>query len=186
MPSKKPHKFHDEIRPVQVDHLAFSFSYGSLRHLDSSNEQDFINMQFPEFKKRTVNGRLNSPEAIEKSIESHRNKCRKVLADRFDEFMSKVFNFRISPMRGRGLHGYEDSMVIYDSTGTVECGLVGVGGNNDTVYVQINGTGCAKLFDFTTHKKVHWWLSLLGITRLARLDLCVDDYTGIFDCKYAE
>ena len=68
-------------------------------------------------------------------------------------------------------------MVIYDSMGTVECGLVGVGGNNDTVYVQINGTGCAKLFDFTTHKKVHWWLSLLGITRLARLDLCVDDYT---------
>ncbi|PMH33191.1 replication initiation factor family protein, partial [Vibrio cyclitrophicus] len=186
MPSKKPHKFHDEIRPVQVDHLAFSFSYGSLRHLDSSNEQDFINMQFPEFKKQSVNGRLNSPEAIEKSIELHRNKCRKVLADRFDEFMSKVFNFRISPMRGRGLHGYEDSMVIYDSTGTVECGLVGVGGNNDTVYVQINGTGCAKLFDFTTHKQVHWWLSLLGITRLARLDLCVDDYTGIFDCKYAE
>ncbi|MCW0471010.1 hypothetical protein OH492_28000 [Vibrio chagasii] len=27
-------------------------------------------------------------------------------------------------------------MVIYDSTGTVECGLVCVGGNNDTVYVQ--------------------------------------------------
>ncbi len=186
MPSKKPHKFHDEIRPVQVDHLAFSFSYGSLRHLDSSNEQDFINMQFPEFKKQTVKGRLDSPEAIEKSMELHRNKCRKVLADRFNEFMAKVFNFRLSPMRGRGLHGYEDSMVIYDSTGTVECGLVGVGGNNDTVYVQINGTGCAKLFEFTTHKKVHWWLSLLGITRLARLDLCVDDYTGIFDCQYAE
>ncbi|MEF1231387.1 replication initiation factor family protein, partial [Vibrio fortis] len=74
MPSKKPHKYHDEIRPVQVDHLAFSFSYSALRLLDNSNDQDFINLQFPEFKKVSVNGRINSPEAIEKSMELHRNK----------------------------------------------------------------------------------------------------------------
>ncbi|MGR3269304.1 replication initiation factor family protein, partial [Vibrio vulnificus] len=38
----------DEIRPVKIDHLAFTFPYSSLRHLDKSNEQDFINLQFPE------------------------------------------------------------------------------------------------------------------------------------------
>ncbi|MGF1754500.1 replication initiation factor domain-containing protein [Vibrio makurazakiensis] len=183
MLSKKPHKYHDEIRPVEVDHLAFSFPYSSLRHLDKSNDQDFINLQFPEFKQ----ARVNTPIAIEKAIESHRNKCRKILAHRFDDFIFKVFGFRLSRMRARGLHGYEDSMTIFDSTGTVECGLVGLGGNNDTVFVQINGTGCKKLFEHITHEKLHWWLaSVLGITRLARLDLCVDDYTGIFDCQYAE
>lgn len=173
----------DEIRPVKVDHLAFTFSYSDLRHLDKSNDRDFVNLQFPEFRQ----AKLNTPKAIERAMTEHKNKCRKILSHRFDEFMSKVFNFRLSPMRGRGLHGYEDSMVIFDSTGTTECGLVGIGGNNDTVFVQINGTGCTRLFDFITHQKLHWWLAtVLGITRLARLDLAVDDYTGNFDCQYAE
>ncbi|ENG8161270.1 replication initiation factor domain-containing protein, partial [Vibrio cholerae] len=54
-------------------------------------------------------------------------------------------------------------------------------------FVQINGTGCTKLFDRIDSKKLHWWLAqVLGITRLVRLDLAVDDYTGNFDAKYAE
>ncbi|NVJ62526.1 MAG: replication initiation factor domain-containing protein [Gammaproteobacteria bacterium] len=182
MPSK-PHQFHDEVRPVKVDHLAFSFPITYLRHLDKSNEQDFINLQFPEFRQPTA----NTPEAIERAMVKHKNKVSKVLAHRLDEFFVKVFKFRLSPMRGRGLHGYEDSMIIFDMTGTVECGLIGIGGNQDTVFVQINGTGCDKLFSHITPQKVHWWLSsILGVTRLARLDLAVDDYTGNFDCKYAE
>ncbi|EJL7851233.1 replication initiation factor domain-containing protein [Vibrio parahaemolyticus] len=176
-------QFKDETRPVKIDHLAFTFNYGDLRHLDKSNDQDFINLQIPEFRQPTS----STPDAIESAMERHKDKVRKVLSHRFDEFMSKIFGFRLSPMRGRGLHGYQDSMVILDKTGTVECGLVGIGGNNDTVFVQINGTGCTKLFDYTTHKKIHFWLAtVLGVTRLARLDLAVDDYTGVFDCGYAE
>ncbi len=176
-------QFKDEIRPVKIDHLAFTFNYGDLGNLDKSGDQDFLNLQLPEFRQPTS----HTTDAIEKAVLNHQDKVRKVLAHRFDEFMDKALGFRLSPMRGRGLHGYQDSMVIFDKTGTVECGLVGIGGNNDTVFVQINGTGCTKMFDYTTHQKVHFWLAtVLGITRLARLDLAVDDYTGTFDCGYAE
>lgn len=181
MPSKQI--FHDEIRPVKIDHLAFTFNYGDLRHLEKSNDQEFINLQMPEFRNSTA----LTPEAIERAITSYQNKVRKVLSERLDLFMEKVFKFRLSPMRGRGLHGYNDSMIIWDMTGTTECGLIGIGGNNDTVFVQINGTGCTKLFEHITAIELHRWLSVyLGITRLARLDLAVDDFTGNFDCKYAE
>ncbi|MDV2337434.1 replication initiation factor family protein, partial [Vibrio cholerae] len=70
-------------------------------------------------------------EQIERHMEAHKNKVSKMLFHRFDLFMSKIMGFRLSPMRGRGLHGYNDSMVILDMTGQVECGLVGIGGNND-------------------------------------------------------
>lgn len=173
----------DEIRPVKIDHLAFTFPYSSLRHLDKSNDQSFINLQFPEYREPLV----CTPEGIEAAMERHRAKVSKVLFHRLEDFLERVFGFIISPMRGRGLHGYEDSAIIFDKTRTVECGLIGIGGNNNTVFIQINGTGCTKLFDYTTHQKLHWWLStILGVTRLVRLDLAVDDYTGIFNCKYAE
>ncbi|MCU8527738.1 replication initiation factor domain-containing protein, partial [Vibrio vulnificus] len=173
----------DEIRPVKIDHLAFTFPYSSLRHLDKSNEQDFINLQFPEYREPLA----CSPEAIEAAMARHKAKVSKILFHRLEDFLEKVFGFIMSPMRGRGLHGYEDSALILDKTRTVECGLIGIGGNNNTIFIQINGTGCTKLFDHITHTKLHWWLStILGITRLVRLDLAVDDYTGIFDCKYAQ
>ncbi len=173
----------DEIRPVKIDHLAFTFPYSSLRHLDKSNDQSFINLQFPEYREPLV----CTPEGIEAAMQRHRAKVSKVLFHRLEDFLERVFGFIISPMRGRGLHGYEDSAIILDKTRTVECGLIGIGGNNDTVFIQINGTGCTKLFDYTTHQKLHWWLStILGVTRLVRLDLAVDDYTGNFNCKYAE
>ncbi|EOX3118985.1 replication initiation factor domain-containing protein [Vibrio cholerae] len=190
MPCKHPH--HDTVRPVKVDHLAFTFAYSDLRHLDKSNDQDFINLQMPVYhepKTRTKEqGAVCSTlEQIEHHMEAHRNKVSKMLFHRFDLFMSKIMGFRLSPMRGRGLHGYNDSMVILDMTGQVECGLVGIGGNNGTVFVQINGTGCTKLFDRIEAKKLYWWLAqVLGVTRLVRLDLAVDDYTGNFDAKYAE
>nr|MCD1253531.1 hypothetical protein [Vibrio cholerae] len=82
-------------------------------------------------------------------------------------FMSKIMGFRLSPMRGRGLHGYNDSMVILDMTGQVECGLVGIVGNNGTVFVQINGTGCTKLFDRIEAKKLYWWLAQAFCCRYA-------------------
>lgn len=183
MPSKKPHPFHDSIRPVKVDHLAFTFAYSDLRHLDRSNDQDFVNLQFPEYREPP----LSTPEQLEHAITKYKNKVRKVLAHRLEEFMQKVMGFRLSPMRGRGLHGYNNSAVILDPTGTQECGLIGIGGNNDTVFVQINGTGCTRLFERISHTKLHWWLAtILGVTRLARLDLAVDDYTGIFNAQYAE
>ncbi|HFQ5127996.1 TPA: replication initiation factor family protein, partial [Vibrio vulnificus] len=158
----------DEIRPVKIDHLAFTFPYSSLRHLDKSNEQDFINLQFPEYREPLA----CSPEAIEAAMARHKAKVSKILFHRLEEFLEKVFGFIMSPMRGRGLHGYEDSALILDKTRTVECGLIGIGGNNNTIFIQINGTGCTKLFDHITHTKLHWWLStILGITRLVRLDL---------------
>lgn len=177
-------QFSDETRPVKIDHLAFSFPYSSLKHLDKSNDKEFLMMQMPVMKHSSY---AASTESIGRTITDFNNKTRKVLSDRFNLFMDKVFGFRLSPFRGRGLHGYEDSMVILDRTGTVPCGLVGFGGNRDTIFVQINGTGCTKLFEYTSHQEIHKWLTFyLGVSRLSRLDLAVDDFTGGFDCKYAE
>lgn len=175
--------FKDEIRPVKIDHLAWTMSIGDLKNLDRSNDQEFINLQLPVYREPA----FSDMNRIDAALEGYKNKVRKVLIDKLDLFLSKVMGLRMSSMRGRGLHGYEDSMVLTDMTRTREFGLVGFGGNNDTIWIQINGHGCTHVFERITPQRLHWWLAgVLGVTRLGRLDLAVDDYTGNFDCRYAE
>jgi len=88
-------------------------------------------------------------------------------------------------MRGRGLHGYKDSMTILANG--IEVGYVGIGGQRDTVYFQISGQGCKYLFTYTTPFVIHHWLAkVFSCTRLSRIDLAFDDYDNNFNCDYAE
>lgn len=75
MPCKHPH--HDTVRPVKVDHLAFTFAYADLRHLDKSNDQDFINLQMPVYhepktKTKEQGAVCSTLEQIERHMEAHK------------------------------------------------------------------------------------------------------------------
>lgn len=173
----------EQERPVNIDHLAFSFKYTELRHCHKS---DLSSCEWQKLPKATYQTITNT-DLRHKALAEYQSELRTVLSTRLNTLLHKVFGFECSVMRGRGLHGYEDSFVLKDKSGSVECGLVGLGGNNDTVFVQINGRGCKYLFNHTTPFIIHWWLTkILHVFTLARLDLCVDDYSGCFDCVYAE
>lgn len=173
----------DTVTPVFVDHLAWSMPIRALAYLDGSVGKDYLPyLMAPYSKPKGL-----TPKQQNEYTERYQKDFRIRLMAAFDTFMEVEFGMMLSPMRGRGLHGYEDSMTIFDLTGTHQLGFVGVGGNNETIYVQLNGTGCGYLFDKTTHARVHWFLlEVFGVSSLSRLDLAVDDFTGNFDAKYAE
>ncbi|OLQ70155.1 replication initiation factor family protein [Photobacterium proteolyticum] len=173
----------EQERPVLVDHLAFSFKFTELRHCHKADLSSFAWQKMPKATYQTV----TNPQQRAIALERYQNAVREVLTDRLATFLFHVMGMTLSPMRGRGLHGYEDSAVILDKTGSVECGLMGVGGNNETVFIQLSGRGCKYLLEHTTTFRLHWWLTkILHVFTLSRLDLAVDDFSGCFDCKYAE
>lgn len=173
----------DAVTPVFIDHLAWSMPIRSLAYLDGFVGQHYVPYLMAPYS--TPKGL--TPDEQNAFTERYQKDFRIRLTAAFETFMEVEFGMLISPMRGRGLHGYEDSMTIFDLTGTHQLGFVGVGGNNDTIYIQLNGTGCRYLFDKTTHARVHWFLTeIFAVSSLSRLDLAVDDFTGNFDAKYAE
>ncbi|EGR1135681.1 replication initiation factor domain-containing protein [Vibrio cholerae] len=102
-------------------------------------------------------------------------------------FTTSVLGLSLSAPRGLGFQFYNESMKLNSPNGEDFCGFVGIGGNNDTVHFQINGTGCKHLFSRTRAYALHDWLyNVLGVTTLARVDLAYDDFDGLFDCRYAE
>lgn len=173
----------DAERPVLIDHLAFSFKFTELRHCHKSDLSNFAWHKLPKPNYQSV----TNPQMRAVALSRYQDAVRAALTDRLATFLFYVMGLTCSPMRGRGLHGYEDSCVLLDKSGKVECGLMGIGGNNETVFVQINGRGCKYVFEHIDNFRLHWWLTkILHVFTLSRLDLAVDDYTGCFDCKYAE
>lgn len=65
-------------------------------------------------------------------------------------------------------------------------GFVALGGNRNTCYFQIEGVGCRTVLEHTSLFRLHWWLDLLGCSRLSRIDLAVDDFHGLFGREYAK
>lgn len=173
---------------LSFDHLAFSFPLPDLRHLSKGfTNGDFASgkINFP------CKPRIESYSATElEDTYKHMAEVKKLMHTYYEQllilFVQHVLGLYLGPMRGRGLHGYRDSMVLLSSDG-IECGYVGIGGNANTVYFQISGTGCKLLFDHITPKRLHYWLSgVLELTSLSRVDLAFDDFDGNFTCDYAE
>ncbi|EPR4992587.1 replication initiation factor domain-containing protein [Vibrio navarrensis] len=101
-------------------------------------------------------------------------------------FVTQVLGLSLSAPRGLGFQFYTESMKLTSPCGEDFCGFIGIGGNNDTVHFQINGTGCKHVFSRRPPWSLHDWLTnVLGVQTLARVDLAYDDYDGIFDCEYA-
>lgn len=70
---------------------------------------------------------------------------------------------------GKGWNGYKHRMDI-DGVG-----LVAFGGNSDTVHIELTGSGCVQIKDWS---KVQDSLALLE-ARISRVDLAVDDFSGM-------
>jgi phage replication initiation protein len=84
--------------------------------------------------------------------------------------LARLFGFdRITP-RATGLYGYKFSAIIEEG------GLIAWGGKNqrNTVYVSLNGQGCARVSDWS---KLRAWCECHR-ARLTRLDLAHDDFEG--------
>ena len=176
----------DKSEAIKIDHLAFSFPLANLRHCrragfagKTTRTQNF----FPEVPqpKSFISGDI---EEYERYKEQVRKQLAEYYSDVLKRFTDQVLGFELSPMRGRGLHGYKDSMTI--KANGIEVGYVGIGGQRDTVYFQISGTGCKYLFAHISAFALHHWLSkVLTVTKLSRIDLAYDDFDSNFDCAFA-
>jgi phage replication initiation protein len=92
----------------------------------------------------------------------------------------------MGPERDKGGYNYEFSANLYSvDGGYVQLGMVFWGGNNETLYVQINGTGCTHVFGGTSPTEIYNWLSHLDAVSLKRIDLAVDDHDGVFTVSSA-
>ena len=172
---------------VIIDHLSFSFRLSELRHCHKAG-----------FSGRTSKNQnlFPLPPKVQSSegktleeIESHRRVIESQKLDFYEKslkvFVSHVLGFELSAPRDKGFHGYINSLTLKTVTG-VDVGFVGIGGQNDTVFIQISGAGCKHLFDYTSKFVLHHWLNtVLSISYLSRIDLAKDDYDGNFDCDYA-
>jgi len=172
---------------VIIDHLAFSFALSSLRHCHKAGFAGTTS------KKQTVFPLPPKIKNLEgktlEEVEIHRLQVSDQLSEFYVRslkvFVEHVLGFYVSISRGKGFHGYTDSMTMRTETG-VEVGFIGIGGQNNTVYIQISGTGCKYLFSNTSTFVLHHWLSkVLSISFLSRIDLAKDDYDNIYNCEYA-
>jgi len=172
---------------VKVDHLAFSFPLSSLRHCHRAGfagttaKKQHIFPLPPKIKD------IESKKIDE--LELHRLQVSNQLSEFYTKtlkvFIEHVLGFYIEVPRGKGFHGYTDSLTMRTETG-IEVGFVGMGGQNDTAYIQISGTGCKYLFSQTTPFVLHHRLNtVLSINFLSRIDLAKDDYDNVFNCEYA-
>jgi len=179
---------------VKVDHLSFSFKLADLRHCHragfagaTAKKQNFFPL--PPKIKSTVQLSGLDQEQSHKELEKERLRVQRLKMDFYQEtlkrFISHVLGFELSAPRDKGFHGYHNSMTLKSLNGS-DVGFVGIGGQQDTCYIQISGNGCKHLFSHIQLFALHHWLStVLGITHLSRLDLCKDDYDNNFNCDYA-
>jgi phage replication initiation protein len=200
---------HEKSEAIKIDHLAFAFPISSLRHcrkagaanltmdLITGYKKSFFNdKDVPLTKRIKRTGIYPQPPVIKATealgideYEAHKEKTDALMRDFYERtlkvWVNAVLGFEMSPMRGRGLHGYKDSMTL--RANGVDVGFIGLGGQRDTIYFQISGTGCKHLFSHTSPFVMHHWLSkVFTITKLSRVDLAFDDFDENFDCDYAE
>lgn len=89
------------------------------------------------------------------------------------DVLTDILGFGIAKQNAGGLHFYETSYTLEHNAG-----VVALGGQNGSVLIQINGTGC----DFAKYgwrKELHAFLVLQAINpKITRLDLAHDDLNG--------
>lgn len=95
------------------------------------------------------------------------------LINNVDKVLQDIFGFGIDSENKSGRNFYERSWQLQH-----DAGYVCLGGQNDTIMICINGTGC-------TYGKQGWeehyhaWLNLFAVDgKITRIDLAYDDLTG--------
>jgi len=169
---------------VICDHLAFSIPLSHFELLDKAG------VEYRKFWQKMPSQSLDNvtnPDERYQLIQSYHHDVHEVLFNRMSQFLSHIMGLQVvSSSRDKGFHGYKDSHRILDITGKVELGFVGIGGNNNTVYIQISGEGCKHVFSNVSELRLHFWLSdILLVNSLTRIDLAYDCFENYFSCDYA-
>jgi len=191
---------------VSIDYLCFTFKVKDLRHcaratfLDTHQHDPDVKKKlrrntellnpiarlFPQEPVFDMDFRAHNSEDIEAYRDFFRAQYIEYLERCLRIFTTHVLGLTMNAPRGFGFQFYTESMKLTTADGEDFCGFIGIGGNQDTVHFQINGTGCKHVFSKLKAWELHGWLSnVIGVKQLARLDLAYDDYHGLFDCEYA-
>lgn len=120
-------------QPVICDHLAFSVPLSHFELLDKAG------LEYRKFWQKMPTESLDNvtnPDDRYQLIQSYHRDVKEISFKRMSQFLSHIMGLKVvSSSRDKGFHGYKDSHKILDMTGKVELGFVGIGGNNNTVYI---------------------------------------------------
>jgi len=170
--------------PIICDYLAFTVPLSHFELLDKAG------VEYRKYWQKMPTGSLDNvtnPDDRYKLIQSYHRDVKEILFKRMTQFLSNIMGLQVVPVSlDKGFYGYKDSHNILDMTGKVHLGFVGIGGNNNTLYIQISGEGCKHVFANVSPTRLHFWLSdVLLIDTLRRIDLAYDCFDGYFSCDYA-
>lgn len=176
--------FNNLSKAVIVDHLAFSVPLSSFKNLERGGSLE--RKAWAKMPSTKSWSKIQDPKKREQAIEKFNGESYDALFQRVKQFALEVLGFTVSAPRDIGLFGYQNSHTLMDSTGRFEMGFIGIGGNRNTIYFQISGTGCKHVFSKISSFSLHFWLAkVLQVSHLSRIDLAYDDFEGNFDCEYA-
>lgn len=157
---------------IEIDHMAFtlpSSAFQRMRHNDGW-------AQLPNLKSfdDTLAGYDSFVECV-----------LEVEHIRLQQFVQRVLGLRLGSSRSFGRFFYSHSYPLMDAKMKRTVGFVAFGGNRNTMYFQISGTGCKHVFSHTNKQRLHHWLSFFGVTEFTRLDLFFDDFDGNYSPEHA-
>lgn len=189
------------IRPVFIDWLAFSAPLSTMKYVDTYPNLGALFHKFEylpslqsyaQANHYTDNQTINPTDVpqlavTEKQQAQYFSDLYSCYLSRLKVWIATVFGLSMGAPRGKGGNGYSDAIPLYSEDGGYDqLGLVYLGGNNETFFVQIPGKGCQYVFNSTTPLEVYSWLKHLDITQINRIDLATDDYDGVFTVDAAK
>lgn len=174
---------HKKMDAVIVDHLAFSVPITAFMEIGTRSSTQNKWAKLP--KKTWL--KTKDLDVKAQKIADWQAELKAVLMSRAYQFINNILGVRIGNVRSKGIHGYTDSAKLLANDRPLELGFIAWGGNNDTLYFQISGTGCSQIFSRLRPFQLHYWLAkVLCVQKLARLDLAFDDMDGNYTADYAE
>lgn len=173
---------------VKLDWLAFTIKLKDLRHCEKAGFMGFTSKTQPYFPKAPKIERQLIRDG--QSYEDYRAYTDAVMRQYLEEclrvFITKVLGLSMSAPTGKSFQFYDDSFNLVSPCGESHCGKIGIGGQNNTVHISINGVGCKHVLARRSMFSLYHWLNnVLHCTTLSRCDLAFDDFHGLFTCKYA-
>lgn len=157
---------------IEIDHLAFTLQSSAFQKMRTSDGW----AQLPDLK--------TFPETLE-GYDSFVECVLETEHIRLEQFVRRVLGLRLGSSRNFGRFFYTHSYPLLDPKSKRSIGFVAFGGNNNTLYFQISGTGCKYVFCHTNKYRLHHWLKFFGVDELTRIDLFFDDFDGNFTPEHA-
>lgn len=91
----------------------------------------------------------------------------------FDALIKDIFGFGVEKKLQNGKNFYDESYALQD-----DCGLICIGGQNDTIMLSISGQGCLQ-GKYGWEEDLHAWLMMYADRpKITRIDYAFDDLEG--------